>query len=732
MKKIITFTIVISLLILAVPAIVGAKSFNDLTSYQKQKYWVYMNDCSSLLQNKEYNKYRICALAVFEKASQEKETNAWCTDSDGGKNFLTKGIVKTDIYPQGKEDYIQTFPNGSTFLMEGFCSSKNQYAFAQKKCSDFGKKYYAKDGACVYENKPPVLTDISNKEINEGELLSFSVSANDPDNDNLFFSAEGLPVGAILDNKLFSWTPTFVQAGQYNVKFNVSDGESEDFETITITIKNVNQPPILGEIGNQEISAGQELSLEIVAYDSDNDALVYSAENLPEGAVLNVNTFSWTPNYEQAGKYEITFKVSDGNTEDLESVFIVVKPVTTVKGIISGNTVWTLGNSPYIVIGHVLVEEGASLTIEPGVVVKFDSSYYLRIDGTLVADGTEEQKIVFTSNKKNPAPGDWDKIKFTDTSTDWDGVKGSVVRNAKIEYGGSSIDWPYMGTIMGFSASPLIEKSKISDYSGHGIYTEGDSSPIIKNNVIENGISSGGYFAIMVRDLSQVIENTVINNKNIGIYGADRTIIKNNKVMNNGGGILCSPCAGTIEDNVIINNSDYGLLIYGKNVGPSESWTDWGSATVKNNVIKDNKGVGIMVGGDGGGSFKNVPIVINDNYISTSEKGIFIYSYHSDLTINSNNIVKNDYGFFIHPIGSAETTLSFSHNNIYDYNKYAVFVEKGSYYQPFNDKDIIATNNYFGTAENSVIQGKINDFYDNFDLPKVIYEPFATEPFEID
>ena len=44
---------------------------------------------------------------------------------------------------------------------------------------------------------------------------------------------------------------------------------------------------------------------------------------------------------------------------------------TEVSGIISSNTTWTLENSPYIVTGNILLNEGITLTIEAGVTVKF-------------------------------------------------------------------------------------------------------------------------------------------------------------------------------------------------------------------------------------------------------------------------------------------------------------------------------------------------------------------------
>ena len=72
---------------------------------------------------------------------------------------------------------------------------------------------------------------------------------------------------------------------------------------------------------------------------------------------------------------------------------------TNVSGIISSSTIWTEANSPYIVTGNILVEEGVNLTIKPGVTVKFHKNVYMKIDGTLFASGTESKMITFTGNK---------------------------------------------------------------------------------------------------------------------------------------------------------------------------------------------------------------------------------------------------------------------------------------------------------------------------------------------
>ena len=58
---------------------------------------------------------------------------------------------------------------------------------------------------------------------------------------------------------------------------------------------------------------------------------------------------------------------------------------TEVGGPIISDTTWTLANSPYIVVANVEVWQSVTLTIQPGVVVKFNKDKLLQVNGTLVA-----------------------------------------------------------------------------------------------------------------------------------------------------------------------------------------------------------------------------------------------------------------------------------------------------------------------------------------------------------
>jgi hypothetical protein len=85
-------------------------------------------------------------------------------------------------------------------------------------------------------NRPPFLVGIGNKNVNENEILSFSVTAVDPDGDNVVYSVLNLPRGAAFADRVFAWTPSCNQAGSYEVTFVASDGQGQYSRTVTIVV----------------------------------------------------------------------------------------------------------------------------------------------------------------------------------------------------------------------------------------------------------------------------------------------------------------------------------------------------------------------------------------------------------------------------------------------------------------------------------------------------------------
>ncbi len=186
-------------------------------------------------------------------------------------------------------------------------------------------------------NRPPVMAALKNFTVDENKLLRFKVSGQDPDKEDqgkLKFKAENLPEGArfYADSLVFRWQPTYEQSGVYpDVRFIVEDPSGlTDTARTTITVNHVNRPPVLAAIPPQTVDENQPLTIVLQGSDPDKEdqgKLIYSGKPLPEGAVLQGNTFTWTPNYDQSGKYSIVFTVSDGQLSDSKTANITVNHV---------------------------------------------------------------------------------------------------------------------------------------------------------------------------------------------------------------------------------------------------------------------------------------------------------------------------------------------------------------------------------------------------------------------
>lgn len=102
----------------------------------------------------------------------------------------------------------------------------------------------------------------------------------------------------------------------------------------------------------------------------------------------------------------------------------------TVSGDISTNTTWT-SNNTYLLSGFVYVTNGAKLTIEPGTVIKGDKAskgaLIITRGSQIIADGTRDQPIVFTSNEAAPSYGDWGGLillGYAPTNQVYNGING--------------------------------------------------------------------------------------------------------------------------------------------------------------------------------------------------------------------------------------------------------------------------------------------------------------------
>jgi PKD repeat protein len=201
-------------------------------------------------------------------------------------------------------------------------------------------------------DRPPIVDAPVSRTVNEGAALTFAVSAMDPDSEAIgSLSAAALPPGATFtqssDNKTgtFAWTPGFAQSGSYSVTFTASN-DSTGLATTAITV--VDRSPTLSAPGAVTVDENQSLTFGVTATDPDGGHVTLTATtSLPTGATFadngdNTGTFSWTPNFTQAGSYTVNFLGTNpgGGTGDAGTAITVSDvnraPISNPSGPYSG------------------------------------------------------------------------------------------------------------------------------------------------------------------------------------------------------------------------------------------------------------------------------------------------------------------------------------------------------------------------------------------------------------
>jgi len=131
-------------------------------------------------------------------------------------------------------------------------------------------------------NNAPAFATIGAKNVNEGEVLTFAVTATDQDNDAVTITASNLPTGATFANGNFTWTPGFDQSGSFTVSFSASDGKTQTSATTTITVANVARPLVINSFSPTSTlfvkGVGDTVRVTVAAQSPDVGSVTYAWE----------------------------------------------------------------------------------------------------------------------------------------------------------------------------------------------------------------------------------------------------------------------------------------------------------------------------------------------------------------------------------------------------------------------------------------------------------------------
>ena len=235
----------------------------------------------------------------------------------------------------------------------------------------------------------------------------------------------------------------------------------------------------------------------------------------------------------------------------------VSKLQTEISGTVD-YPVLTYFSNPYTVTNTLTIPYGQILVIEPGVTLKFNDNAGLEVNGTVIANGEENNKVIFTSSNE---PTYWNGIYFSASSTT------SELNWIEIKYGRRNPQLGLPPTILVENSSISISSSTIENYTDRGIKLINSSSIIETTEFLGSGIDISKTGIVIERG-SPNIKNCSIKNNRQGIYietlnEGDLPVIEGNNFENNEYPVYASPSEVIFKNNRGQNNIINGIAIHG-------------------------------------------------------------------------------------------------------------------------------------------------------------------------
>ena len=361
---------------------------------------------------------------------------------------------------------------------------------------------------------------------------------------------------------------------------------------------------------------------------------------------------------------------------------------TEIDSDIAENIHWTIEKSPYVIRTEIFVKSEVVLSIDEGVIVKFDSGGSLVIDGTLEALGTETNPIYFTSFLDDAIGGD--------TNND----------------GGESVpdlgDWNYI-----LIKSETIQSTLnyvFQKYSDSGLVLYAGGSVISDNFNSDKGIMAFGSDSSF----------TNLTVSNIELYDESVVSIDGALISNQDGSVVNVQNKSSLDiKNATIKSesSDYLISIYDNSSASfdtvdiiNEGFSDAGLALYSNSSLKADK-ISVTDSDDGFLIFNNSSAMITDATVVCGNDGISLYD-SSTLKFSGGSISCNNYGMVLY--GDAKADIS--NTKISDAMNVGIIAYNNTDPSPVSvTGSEIINNNYGFVVFDSLISAHENDITGNLE-----------------
>ena len=191
------------------------------------------------------------------------------------------------------------------------------------------------------------------------------------------YSATLTATGSVFGSDTTSLVGTGIVA---NIQVSISEYDFgpvtiNSTETSSVNLTNTGSGNLVGSITSDNSHFQTSITeFSIAPGDSDSFLISFTPDTIPEETA----TISITSNAMSSPSLQISVTGS-GKSE--------------ISGQVSGT--WSAANSPYFIIEDTIIPDGQTLTIEPGVEVVFSGNYGFIVQGSLFAQGTENDSIYF-------------------------------------------------------------------------------------------------------------------------------------------------------------------------------------------------------------------------------------------------------------------------------------------------------------------------------------------------
>jgi hypothetical protein len=302
---------------------------------------------------------------------------------------------------------------------------------------------------------------------------------------------------------------------------------------------------------------------------------------LAPGASLSVQ-IAFSPTREAVYRGKLDVRSTAANAGHIQ---IALKGMGILGTVVPGGSVsgtWRKASSPYVVTGDIMIPRNKTLTIEPGVTVKFAGHFGLTAGyrAKLLAVGTEQDRIVFTAGDKEQG---WFGLRLINAGSD------DTLRYCTFEY--ASKPRTGGGGVKGLFGGAILCYASYEDDPGFAMVT----SPTIDSCLLtHNYARTGGALACLQSD-AVVTNNTIIENASdydgagIALY-YDQATIANNVIARGyalvGGGIMNNMSSPSIVNNTIVANRPAGLHLESALV---DFFGDPMPALILNNIVWNNE-----------------------------------------------------------------------------------------------------------------------------------------------